>query len=100
MPGITWVARIEERSETGFVDNLVSGPFAQWRHRHSFHLLSASEKNASANPEKRPLTEVRDEITASFSLAPTMRALGLLMWLGLPILFTYRALITKAELRA
>lgn len=80
---LEWVARIEDASETGFVDRQLSGPFAAWTHRHTFV------------PVDDDTTEVRDEISADIKMHPIWAALGLAIWASLPALFAYRALQTR-----
>lgn len=80
---IRWRARMEQVSQTGFWDRQLSGPYGSWVHRHTFVALDAEQ------------TEVLDEIHATLpeGVLPKLRALG--MWLGMPILFTYRAWRTR-----
>jgi ligand-binding SRPBCC domain-containing protein len=79
---IQWVARIENVSGTGFTDRQVSGPFASWAHRHTFRLAGGT-------------TEVRDEVQATLRRHVLWAPVGLAMWLGLPLLFRYRAWKTR-----
>jgi len=76
---IHWVARIENLSAEGFTDHQLHGPFKQWSHQHRFIALD----------EQR--TEVIDEIEATLYPHGLNWWLGWLMWLGLPILFAFRA---------
>ena len=80
---IRWRARIENVSANGFDDRLVRGPFRAWNHRHSFVSLPHSE------------VEIVDEIHAELKPSLGSAALGLLMWLNLPVLFAYRAWQTR-----
>ncbi len=80
------VARIEESSETGFLDRQINGPFSTWSHRHTFVPIGAE------------MTEVRDEITADIKPHPVWGPVGLAMWAGLPALFEYRAFQTRGLL--
>jgi ligand-binding SRPBCC domain-containing protein len=83
---IPWIARIEGVSLRGFTDRQLRGPFQQWQHRHSFKALDDAS------------TEVYDEITATLDPRPLAFLLGLGMWLGLPLLFAYRARKTRSIL--
>ncbi len=80
---LEWVARIEDVSDTGFLDRQISGPFAAWTHRHTFVPVDAET------------TEVRDEVSADLRPHPAWAAVGLAIWAGLPALFTYRAFQTR-----
>jgi ligand-binding SRPBCC domain-containing protein len=83
---IRWLAHIEAVSDTGFTDRQLGGPFAKWVHRHTF---VAVDENT---------TEVLDEITLQLRLHLIWWPVGLGMWLGLPILFAFRAWKTKRML--
>ena len=83
---VDWVARIEDSSESGFVDRQLAGPFAEWVHRHSFAAIDAQT------------TEVCDEIAAEVRMHPVWGPVGLAIWLGLPALFAYRTLQTRRML--
>lgn len=79
-----WRARIENTGPTGFVDRQVSGPFDRWIHRHSFARLGANR------------TEVRDEVEVALHKSnPLWKAVGLGMWLTLPVLFRFRQWKTR-----
>jgi ligand-binding SRPBCC domain-containing protein len=80
---VRWLARIEAVSPAGFSDRQLSGPFAEWVHRHTF--VAVGENT----------TEVRDEITLRLRPHPLWWPIGLGMRLGLPILFAFRAWKTK-----
>jgi len=80
---LRWLARIEDVSPSGFVDRQLRGPFAEWRHRHSYRELPDGS------------TEVLDEITAVPQAHPLWGLVGRLMWLSLPILFAYRGWKTR-----
>jgi ligand-binding SRPBCC domain-containing protein len=80
---VRWVARIEDVSPEGFVDHQLRGPFGAWRHHHHFIAVDATT------------TEVYDEVTATLHPALGWKLVGLGMWLGLPLLFAYRAWRTK-----
>lgn len=83
---VHWVAQIEQVTPTSFVDRQVSGPFAHWEHRHSFVPVDSQR------------TMVVDEVTASLHPNLFWRAVGMSMWLGLPILFAYRGWQTRRKL--
>lgn len=80
---VRWVARIEEYTPTGFIDRQDEGPFKEWIHRHHFQPLD----------DDRVL--VQDSLTFRFKGQPLSFIPGLLMSLGLPLLFRYRAYRTK-----
>ena len=78
-----WVATFEAVSADGFIDRQVSGPFAAWRHRHTFVVVSERE------------TDVLDEVSAELRRSPIWFAVGALMWVGMPLLFAYRGWRTR-----
>jgi ligand-binding SRPBCC domain-containing protein len=81
---IHWRARIETIEGSGFIDRQEAGPFSEWVHRHSFVVVNEN------------VTEVVDEVFVS--LHETNRfwqMIGFSMWLGLPLLFRYRAWKTR-----
>jgi ligand-binding SRPBCC domain-containing protein len=78
-----WGSRIEEVSTEGFGDVQTQGAFAQWRHRHNFVRIDDQT------------TEVFDQVEARLRPHPVLGPVGLAMWLGLPILFAYRAWRTR-----
>lgn len=80
---VRWLARVEQVSPEGFVDRQVDGPFAAWTHRHRF--LAVDEAN----------TDVVDEVEARLKAHLLWGAVGLTMWLGLPLLFAYRGWKTR-----
>ena len=80
---VRWVARVEDVSTAGFLDRQVRGPFAAWTHRHRFVALDEDT------------TEVVDEVEARLKVHPLWSAVGLAMWVGLPLLFVYRAWKTR-----
>lgn len=80
---IRFVARIEEFGETGFVDRQMRGPFKTWVHTHSFVAI------------EEDLTEVQDDIEATFGGGWYDRLSSFLMWFGLPILFAFRGWKTR-----
>jgi ligand-binding SRPBCC domain-containing protein len=85
---LRWVARIESASAAGFTDRQLRGPFHAWTHRHSYRTVAGD------------VTEVRDEVEASLRRHPLWGPVGFLMWLGLPLLFTYRGWRTRRLLEA
>ena len=80
---VRWTAQIEAVSPAGFTDRQRRGPFAAWAHRHSF--IAIDERT----------TEVIDEVTLKFRPHLLWGPVGLSMWLGLPVLFAWRAWKTK-----
>ena len=80
---LRWRARIEQTGPDGFVDRLLTGPFTSWVHRHVFVELDPTA------------TEVIDMVSAELSDRPFWRLAGLAMWLGMPLLFSYRAWKTR-----
>jgi ligand-binding SRPBCC domain-containing protein len=80
---IPWVSRIEAVTQYGFIDRQLEGPFKTWIHQHSYAPLSATK------------TLVRDEIQAELKRHPWWGLVGLAMWLGMPLLFAYRAWQTR-----
>ncbi len=75
---LRWVAKITHLDATSFTDEQLVGPFRFWRHHHSFEPISPQQ------------TRITDEIDAALSWHPFKAFLGLLIWVGLPILFAYR----------
>lgn len=75
---LQWSARHRDVGEAGFVDEQVKGPFARWIHRHLFVA------------EETGRTWILDEIEAELPRHPLRAMLALGIWLGLPLLFTYR----------
>jgi ligand-binding SRPBCC domain-containing protein len=80
---LRWKARVEDVSTTGFVDQQIEGPFAAWSHRHTFVQLAEGR------------TEVVDEVEAALKPHGLWGLVGLVMWLGLPLLFSYRGWRTR-----
>lgn len=80
---VRWEARVEDASPAGFLDRQVSGPLASWSHRHRFLVVDEGR------------TEVVDEVEARLKPHLLWGAVGLAMWLGLPLLFAYRAWKTR-----
>jgi ligand-binding SRPBCC domain-containing protein len=85
---IPWLAQITEVTPTGFVDRQLEGPFQHWVHRHSFE------------PVEDGGTIVIDEVEAGLSRNSLWWAVGLAMWLGLPLLFAFRGWKTRKLLEA
>ena len=67
----------------GFIDTQVKGPFETWVHRHTFRTVDQNT------------CEVIDEIKAQPGDDLFRGILSRLMWLNLPLLFTYREWQTK-----
>ena len=84
---VRWLAHIEAVSPTGFSDRQLQGPFAEWVHRHTF--FAVDERT----------TAVLDEVTLRLRLHPLWGLVGLGMWLGLPLLFAFRAWKTRRKLQ-
>jgi ligand-binding SRPBCC domain-containing protein len=80
---IRWVARIEQTTPVSFVDRQLSGPFASWKHLHTY---------VAQNPQK---TLVVDQVEAELSGNWWWKLAGMAMWLNLPILFAYRGWKTR-----
>lgn len=85
---IRWSACIEDASVHGFTDRQLSGPFASWAHRHTFERVDDRT------------TDVVDRVEATFSRQPLWAVVGRLMWLGMPLLFAFRARRTRALLQS
>jgi ligand-binding SRPBCC domain-containing protein len=80
---IHWRASIENVSDAGFTDRQVTGPFAQWEHRHSF--LRVDDQ----------ASEVIDQISLRLKPHLLWGPVGLGFLVGLPMLFTYRGWKTQ-----
>ena len=80
---VRWQARVEDVSPTGFLDRQLRGPFASWAHLHRFVAVDEAT------------TKVVDEVEARLKLHILWGAVGLAMWLGLPLLFAYRGWKTR-----
>ena len=78
-----WGSRIEEVSAEGFSDVQTRGAFAFWRHRH--HFIRIDDQT----------TEVYDQVEARLRPHLLLGPVGLAMWLGMPLLFAYRAWRTR-----
>jgi ligand-binding SRPBCC domain-containing protein len=83
---VRWTARHRQVGPDGFVDEQEEGPFKGWVHHHQYEALTADQ------------SLVTDEIEAELSGQPHRWLIGAGMWLGLPILFAYRAWRTRREL--
>ncbi len=76
---IRWLAIHENvRLPSGFTDRQEIGPFKAWRHHHKLREVDSKT------------TEVIDEVSAEFG-----GLVSRLIWLGLPLIFAYRAWITR-----
>jgi ligand-binding SRPBCC domain-containing protein len=80
---IPWVAMLEDSSEAGFSDRQMSGPFAEWVHRHSFVRIDEEK------------TEVIDQITLRLKAHLLWGPVGGAFVLGLPVMFAYRTWKTR-----
>lgn len=80
---VRWLVQFEQVGPSGFVDRMVEGPLRTWRHHHQFVAVDANT------------TDVVDEIDVELRSHPFWGPLGLSFWLGLPILFAYRAWRTR-----
>lgn len=80
---VRWLARIEAVTPTSFVDRQLRGPFTKWIHRHSFAVIDDHT------------TTVQDHIEAELSSHPFWRLIGSIMWLNMPVLFTFRKFKTR-----
>jgi ligand-binding SRPBCC domain-containing protein len=83
---VRWRARIEDSDMTGFTDVQLRGPFKAWQHRHSFIRIDDNT------------TEIHDAITAEMPDNLLKWPVAAMMWLGLPVLFQYRAWKTRKVL--
>jgi ligand-binding SRPBCC domain-containing protein len=84
---IRWQARIEQVTPVSFVDRQLRGPFAAWRHLHTY---------VATGPDQ---TLVLDQVEAELSGHWGWKLAGLGMWLSLPLLFAYRGWKTRRLLR-
>jgi ligand-binding SRPBCC domain-containing protein len=80
---LRWRARIDALPPTGFVDRQIRGPFQFWEHRHTFVPLGAEA------------TWILDEVLATPRRSFLWAAVGLGIWLSLPLLFAFRAWKTR-----
>jgi ligand-binding SRPBCC domain-containing protein len=78
-----WLARIEQVTPISFVDRQVRGPYARWVHHHTYVPVDATT------------TRVIDSVEAQLSSKTLWKVIGLGMWLGMPLLFAYRAWRTR-----
>ncbi len=85
---LRWSARIEDVGPERFTDVQQRGPFDSWVHRHAFEPLGDGR------------TAVVDRIEARLRRHPVWGAIGVAMWLGLPLLFRYRAWRTRRLLES
>ena len=76
---IHWVACIEDASDAGFTDRQLRGPFGSWAHRHC----------SSGWTRARPTWSIGSKPRTSKH--PFWGLVGRLMWLGMPLLFAFRA---------
>lgn len=83
---VRWHVEIKRSGPWGFEDVQRSGPFESWQHTHQFESIHEGQ------------TRVRDEIQYRLKRHWFWGPIGLLMALGLPILFRYRAWRTKSIL--
>ena len=83
---VRWTARIEDADTSGFTDRQLAGPFAEWVHRHTFQSTGTAT------------TRVVDSIRARLRPHIVWGPAGLMMWLGLPVLFAYRGWRTRRAL--
>jgi ligand-binding SRPBCC domain-containing protein len=76
---IRWLAIHEAVNlPTSFIDHQVIGPFTTWQHHHQLERVDVN------------VTKVVDEVSVEFK-----GLVSHLMWIGLPLVFTYRAWITR-----
>ncbi len=85
---VRWIAGIEDVGPNGFTDRQVQGPFGSWAHRHRFERIDDDT------------TDVVDCVEASHSARPFWNLVSRLMWLGMPLLFAFRARRTRQLLEA
>ena len=85
---VHWTARIEDAGPAGFTDRQLAGPFAEWVHRHTF------------DPTGPGSALVTDSIQAQLRPHLLWGPVGLAMWLGLPLLFAFRAWKTRRLLES
>lgn len=80
---LRWLACIEQVTPVSFVDRQLRGPFAAWRHLHTY---------VATSPER---TLVLDQVEVQLSRNWWWKLVGLGMVLSLPILFGYRGWKTR-----
>ena len=83
---VRWEARVENFTPSGFDDTQLSGPFQTWTHAHRFESLGPTN------------TAILDEVTYTIRPHLIWGPLGILMAIGLPVLFFFRSRRTKAIL--
>ncbi len=85
---IRWLARhVQVDPKTGFTDVQERGPFKSWLHRHRF------------TPVDDNSTEVLDEINAEPGSGFINGFVSRMMWISLPLLFAYRAWVTRKSIQ-
>lgn len=83
-----WLAKHEDVTENGFIDNQIEGPMAYWRHEHAFEAIDDHK------------TRITDSITYQFPKGIRGWLLRLLFnQIGLRFMFIYRAIATKRATR-
>jgi ligand-binding SRPBCC domain-containing protein len=80
---VRWQARLENINPEGFVDIQFDGPFSSWKHTHRFEAWGTDH------------TLVMDDVEYSIRRHWFWGPIGLIMAIGLPILFWYRARRTR-----
>lgn len=86
---VRWVAvHSDVNPRRGFVDTQARGPFQAWQHRHTFIPIDAET------------TEIVDQVRAEPSSHLIWGPISWFMWLTLPILFAYRAMITRRHVES
>lgn len=86
---IRWVAKHSQVDPLhGFIDTQEQGPFEYWIHHHQFITVDGGQ------------TEVIDEIHALPGKGIYRGLISRFMWLGLPLLFAYRAWRTRQAVEA
>src|SRR5665648_1098205 len=83
-----WLAKHEDVTQSGFIDNQIEGPLAYWRHQHQFEEIDPFH------------TFVYDIIYYQFPSGLRGWMLRLLFnSLGFKLMFFYRALVTRWAVR-
>jgi ligand-binding SRPBCC domain-containing protein len=83
---LRWEAIHTKVSDQGFTDTQTRGPYQSWSHFHHFEIIDAHT------------TAIVDEIHASYGQGLFWGLITRLMWVGLPLLFTYRGWRTRKAL--
>jgi ligand-binding SRPBCC domain-containing protein len=84
---VRWVAvHSDVDPRHGFTDHQKQGPFAYWKHRHSFEFVDEQT------------TDIVDEIQAQAGKGLVNGLLSRFMWWSTPFLFAYRARVMRHEL--